>query len=166
MPGFRVLVADTAHAKFFELEAPGEPLRHTESVANPYTGKHDRDLGTDAPGHVMSRQGDGARRTALQPRHSHKQHATEQFARLLAERLTTAAHAHPHDRFVLVIAPRFLSEVRARLPDMVRQRVIRELKRDLVDMPRLDLQARVATAIRPRIKAPPSSASMALRRSA
>jgi protein required for attachment to host cells len=166
MPGYRVLVADTAHAKFFELDSPGGSLRHMESLANPYTGKHDRDLGADAPGRVMSRQGDCARRTALQPRRAPKQHAMEQFARILAERLTTDAHAHPHDRFVLVIAPRFLSEVRERLPDMVRQRVIRELKRDLVDMPRLELQTRVATAIRPRIKAPPPWASTPLRRSA
>jgi protein required for attachment to host cells len=153
MPGYRVLVADTAHAKFFELDAPGEPLRHVGSVANPYTAKHDRDLGADAPGHSMSRQGDGVRRTALQPRRSHKQHATGQFARLLAERLTAEAHAHPDDRFVLVIAPRFLSEVRAHLPAMVQQRVVRELKRDLVDMPWLDLQARVAATMRQRAAA-------------
>ena len=153
MPVYRILVADTAHAKLFTLEAPGEPMRHLESLANPYTGKHDRDIGADAPGHSMSRQGDSVRRTALQARSSHKQHATAQFARLLAERLTAEAHAHFDDRFVLVIAPRFLAEVRARLPAAVQQRVARELKRDLVDAPRLELQARVAAAIRPRVAA-------------
>ena len=153
MPGYRILVADTAHAKLFTLGSPGEPMQHLESLANAYTGKHDRDIGADAPGHSMSRQGDSVRRTALQARRSHKQHATEQFARLLAERLTAEAHAHPDDRFVLVIAPRFLSEVRAHLPAMVQQRVVRELKRDLVDMPWLDLQARVAATMRQRAAA-------------
>jgi protein required for attachment to host cells len=153
MPGYRILVADTAHAKLFTLESPGGEMQHVESLANPYTGKHDRDIGADAPGHSMSRQGDSVRRTALQARRSHKQHAMEQFARLLAERLTAEAHAHPDDRFVLVIAPRFLSEVRARLPASVQQRVARELKRDLVDAPRLDLQARVAATMRPQMAA-------------
>lgn len=149
MPGYRVVVADTTRAKLFMLEAPGMPLRHLGSIKNPFTGKHDRDIGSDAPGRVMSRQGNGVRRTALQARHSPKQHATEQFARLLAARLTTDAKVDRDDVFVLVSAPRFLAELRSRLPATVQRRVVRELKRDLVDLPRGELKARVTGAIRP-----------------
>lgn len=149
MAGYRIVVADTTHAKLFTLEKPGDPMRHVGTLSNPYTGKHERDLGADAPGRVMSRAGNGARRTALQPKRSHKQHATEQFARLLAERIRQDAKSAPHDLFVLVIAPRFLSEVRAHLPAALQRRIAREVKRDLVDMPRGELKVRVATAIRP-----------------
>jgi protein required for attachment to host cells len=156
MAVFRILVADTAHAKFFTLEAPGGPMKHLGSLANPYTGKHDRDLGTDAPGRSMSRAGNGVRRTALQPRRSHKQHAVGQFARLLADRIKDDAKRDRDDLFVLVIAPRFLTEVRAHLPASLQRRIVREVKRDLVDMPRGDLRARVATALRPGFNRRPS----------
>jgi protein required for attachment to host cells len=149
MAGYRIVVADTAHAKLFTLEKPGEPMRHIGSLSNPYTGKHERDIGADAPGRVMFRTGNGARRTALQPKRSHKQHATEQFARLLAERIRQDAKSDPHDLFVLVVAPRFLSEIRAQLPASLQRRIAREVKRDLVDMPRGELKLRVATALRP-----------------
>ena len=149
MAGYRIVVADTARAKLFMLEKPGEAMRHLGSLTNPYTGKHDRDIGADAPGRVMSRAGNSTRRTALQPQRSHKQHAVEQFARLLAERIKQDAKADPHDLFMLVIAPRFLAEVRAHLPATLQRRIVREVKRDLVDMPRGELRARVATALRP-----------------
>lgn len=149
MSGYRIVVADTTRAKLFMLEKPGEPLRHLGSLTNPYTGKHDRDIGADAPGRVMTRAGNGARRTALQPRRSHKQHATEQFARLLAERIKQDAKVDPHDLFMLVIAPRFLAEVREQLPATLQRRIVREVKRDLVDIPRGELRARVTSALRP-----------------
>jgi protein required for attachment to host cells len=149
MSGYRIVVADSAHAKLFMLEAPGAPMTHLASIANPFTGKHDRDLGTDAPGRSMSRAGNGVRRTALQPRRSHKQHAVGQFARLLADRIQDDAKRDRDDLFVLVIAPRFLAEVRTHLSASLQRRIVREVKRDLVDAPRGDLKARVAAAIRP-----------------
>jgi protein required for attachment to host cells len=149
MSGYRIVVADSAHAKLFMLETPGEPMTHLASIANPFTAKHDRDLGTDAPGRSMSRAGNGVRRTALQSKRSPKQHATVQFARLLADRIKQDAKVDRDDLFVLVIAPRFLAEVRAHLPASLQRRIAREVKRDLVDAPRSDLKARVAAAIRP-----------------
>lgn len=149
MPGYRVLVADTRHAKLFDLDGPDAELKHLDSIENPYTAKHDRDLGSDAPGRVMTRSGNGVRRTALQPRRDHKQHAVTQFARLLADRVTEEVRANRIDGVVMVAAPRFLSELQAQLPGDARRRVVRELRRDLVDAPRLDLQRRVAAAVRP-----------------
>ena len=148
MPGYRVLVADTRHAKIFEMETPKAPLRFLDAIENPYTGKHVRDLGSDAPGRVMTRSGNGVRRTALQPHSDHKQHAVTQFARLLARRMSTEAKADRLAALVMVAAPRFMSELQAQLPQDTRKRVVRELRRDLVDAPRLDLQQRVDALVR------------------
>lgn len=156
MPGYRVLVADTRHAKLFDLESPGAELRHLDSIENPYTGKHDQDLGSDAAGQMMSRAGNSVRRAALHSRRSHKQHAVTQFARLLADRMTEEVRANRIDGVVMVAAPRFMSELQAQLPQDTRKRVVRELRRDLVDAPRLDLQQRVSALVRPTaVPAPP-----------
>ena len=149
MPGYRVLVADTRHAKIFEMETPKAPLRFLDAIENPYTGKHVRDLGSDAPGRVMTRSGNGARRTALQPHSDHKQHAVTQFARLLARRMSTEAKADKLAALVMVAAPRFMSDLQGQMSQATKKRVIRELRRDLVDVPRLDLQRRVAAAVKP-----------------
>lgn len=151
MSGYRVLVADTRHAKLFEQETLRAPLRFLDAIDNPYTGKHDRDLGSDAPGRSMSRSGDGVRRTALQPRQTHKQHAVTQFARLLARRLSAEVRAEAVDGLVMVAAPRFMAELESHMSATTRKRVVRQLRRDLVDMPRLDLQRRVAAAVRPAV---------------
>jgi len=82
------------------------------------------------------------RRTALQPRRSHKQHAVNQFARQLADRVTTAANNHDGGGVILVAAPRFLAELRGHLPKSTLQRVVRELPRDLVGLSAPALQRR------------------------
>lgn len=149
MPGYRVLVADTRHAKIFEMETLKAPLRFLDGVENPYTGKHDRDLGSDAAGQMMSRAGNSVRRAALQPRQNHKEHAITQFARLLARRMSSEAKADKQAALVMVAAPRFMSALQEQMSQATKKRVIRELRRDLVDAPRLDLQRRVAAAVRP-----------------
>lgn len=149
MPGYRVLVADTRHAKIFEMDTPTARLRFLDAVDNPYTAKHDRDLGSDAPGRVMTRTGSGVRRTALQPHSDHKQHAVTQFARLLARRMSNEAKADKLAALVMVAAPRFMSELQGQMSQETKKRVIRELRRDLIDVPRLDLQRRVAAAVKP-----------------
>jgi protein required for attachment to host cells len=49
----------------------------------------------------------------------------------------------------MVAAPRFMSELQGQMSQATKKRVIRELRRDLVDVPRLDLQRRVAAAVKP-----------------
>jgi protein required for attachment to host cells len=149
MPGYRVLVADTRHAKIFGMETHKSPLRFMDAIGNPYTGKHERDLVSDAPGRLMTRSGGSARSTALTPRSTQKQHAATQFARLLARRLSSEARADKDAALVVVAAPRFIAELQAHLSQATRKRVIRELRRDLVDAPRLDLQRRIVAAVKP-----------------
>lgn len=149
-----VFVADTRQAKVFELSEPGAVPRSLETLENSFTGRHDRDIGADAPGSVMTRSGQrgsgaGARRTALQARRSHKQHAVTQFARQIAERVTQAAGDHDGGGVVLIAAPRFLAELRGQLPKSALRKIIREVPRDLVSLPTPALKQRLAEALRP-----------------
>jgi protein required for attachment to host cells len=154
MSGYTVFVADTRHATVFELSQPGAAPRALETLENSFTGPHDRDLGADAPGRMAMRSGRlgggaGTRRTSLQARRSHKQHAVEQFARQLAERITMAARENNGRGLVLVAAPRFLAEVRSHLPKSTQQHIVREVPRDLVGLPSLALQHRLSEALQP-----------------
>lgn len=126
----------------------GAPLKKTGTLANPYTASFDRELGTDAPGRQMVRSATGKRRTTLDSHSSHKTHATTQFARLLAQSVAHEARLNHGDGLVLIAAPRFLAELRSQLPGFTRRRVISEVPRDLVDLPRLELQKRVEKAVR------------------
>ena len=152
MNGYTVFVADTRLAKLFELSEAGGRPKQFDTIENTYTAKHDRDLGADAPGSVMRRTGSGkgagAQRTALQPRASHKQHAVEQFARQLARRIGGAARDRDSLGVVLVAAPRFLAVVRGHLSKTAQKRVVRELPRDLIDLPVLELRRRLTAAMR------------------
>jgi protein required for attachment to host cells len=155
MTALTVVVADTRHAKMFELTGPERVLRPLETLQNEFTARHDADLGADAPGHVMFRTGSrgsgaGSRRTALQPKQTHKQHAVQRFAKQLAERIALAAHNGQRGGVVLVAAPRFLAEMRGHLPKSAQRHVVHELPRDLVDLPIDQLRTRLLDALQHR----------------
>ena len=156
MSALTVVVADTRHAKLFEFVAPEHRLRPLETLQNEFTARHDADLGADAPGRVMVRSGGrgsgaGGRRTALQAKQTHKQHATQRFAKQLAERITLAANNGQGGGVVLVAAPRFLAEMRDHLSKSALRHVVHELPRDLVDLPVERLRTRLLDALRPGI---------------
>ena len=136
----RVIVADSMRADLYDLTEPRGALQAMNTIVNELSGKHERDLGRAAPGRMM---GSGEPRTALQPRHTHKEHATDQFARQLARTVATQGRAPGVDGVVLVAAPRFLAVLKSHLSKVAAARVIGEVRRDLVDVPKLALRAQV-----------------------
>ena len=163
MSALTVVVADTRHAKLFELIAPEHSLRPLETLQNEFTARHDTDLGADAPGRVMFRSGGrgggaGGRRTALQAKQTHKQHATQRFAKQLAEKITLTARNGQGSGVVLVAAPRFLAELRDHLPKSAQRHIVHEMPRDLVDLPVEQLRNRLLAALRPGIAGSGSTA--------
>ena len=147
MSTIKIFVADTRHAHVFEMPSPTGTLRKITTLENPYTGKHERDLGADAPGRRMSRAGGGLRVTALEGRTTLKQHATELFVKLLARSLSGEARTPGVKGVVLIASPRLMGLLEAQLPKTVQKRIVAQIRRDLVDVPRLELQKRVKTAV-------------------
>lgn len=144
MSAIRVVVADSARAEIFEMDNTHAPLRKLATLANPYAARHERDIGADAPGRVVNRQG-GVQHT-LAPRHSLKKQATEKFARLLAERITSETQ-RAEGGVMLVIAPRFLAQVQSFLAPATKRRIVGEVRRNLLESRRLDLQRRVEAGL-------------------
>lgn len=148
MPRYRIVVADSRHADFFDLAAPGAPLEKLTTLPNPYHARFDRDIGADAPGRTMRRTSLGVRRTALEGRTPLKEQASERFAKLLADQVARDVRANSFDGLVLVVAPRFLSQLKRRLPPSARDQVIAEVPQNLSDLPRLELQKRIEKIVR------------------
>ena len=136
----RVIVADSMRADLYDLPEARGALQAMGTIDNELSGKHERDLGRAAPGRMM---GSGESRTALQPRHTHKEHATDQFARQLARTVATQGRAPGVDGVVLVAAPRFLALLKSHLSKTAAARIIGEVRRDLVDVPKLALRGHV-----------------------
>lgn len=148
MARYRIVVADSRHADFFDLTALGAPLDKLTTLPNPYYARFNRDIGADSPGRSMHRTGAGIRRTALDSRTPLKDQANERFAKLLADQVARDVRANSFDGLVLVVAPRFLSQLKRRLPPSAREQVIAEVPQNLSDLPRLELQKRIEKIVR------------------
>ncbi|MCC6172196.1 MAG: host attachment protein [Gammaproteobacteria bacterium] len=147
MGTIRVIVADTSGADLYDLPARRAALQKVGSIANEGAARHERDLGSGPPGRVLNRIA-GARHT-LQPRESQKQHATARFARTLARAAGVNARSPGVDGLVLVASPRFLSAVKSHLPKSTLSRVIGEVRLNLVEAPRSELQQHVRRCLPP-----------------
>ncbi len=143
---FKIIVADTVKAHFYELKAPRSPLRKLETLENPHTGKHERDIGASQPG--RTRNSTTGRGTALQGRTTLKEHAMELFAKTLAKQVSALARDSEVEGVVLIMAPKFMNLVKAAVPQTAVRKVVGSLARDLVDLPRLELQQRVNKIVR------------------
>jgi len=143
----KVMVADSAHLHIYSMAKPRAKLEKIATFANPFAIKHERDGGADKPGRGMSRA--AGRRTALEGRTTLKQQATDQFARMVAKTASAAVRDAETTGLVLVMAPRFMALVDDHLPKTAAKKVTARIKRDLVDVPRLDLQRRVNASLLP-----------------
>ena len=143
----KVMVSDTVHLHIYSMAKACAKLEKIATFANPFAIKHERDGGADKPGRGMSRA--AGRRTALVGRTTLKQHAADQFARMVAKTVSAAARDSDTTGIVLIMTPRLMSMVDEHLPRTAAKKITARIKRDLVDVPRLELQRRVNASLMP-----------------
>ena len=141
------MVSDTVHLHIYSMAKARAKLEKIATFANPFAIKHERDGGADKPGRGMSRA--AGRRTALEGRTTLKQHAADQFARMVAKTASAAARDSDTTGIVLIMTPRLMSMVDEHLPKTAAKKITARIKRDLVDVPRLELQRRVNASLMP-----------------
>jgi protein required for attachment to host cells len=143
----KVMVSDTVHLHIYSMAKARAKLEKIATFANPFAIKHERDGGADKPGRGMSRA--AGRRTALEGRTTLKHHAADQFARMVAKTASAAARDSDTTGIVLIMTPRLMSMVDEHLPKTAAKKITARIKRDLVDVPRLELQRRVNASLMP-----------------
>ncbi len=133
----RVVVADRARARIYEVPRVRGPLRLVEQLDDPQAHWHDRDFKSDRPGRVFDHASGGGRRGAVahhgtQGERSPSKHEAEVFAHRIVAALEQARAQFT--RLALVAEPGFLGQLRAVLPHSLQAAVVLEIPKDLVHL--------------------------------
>lgn len=135
------VIADGARARFVERDEDGA-FRTIASFVS--TELHDRasDLGRDRPGRVM--ESATPKRSSMVPRFDPKEAAKEEFIELVADELGVERGRGQFDQLVLVAPPGVLTKLKDKLPKPVAELVVRDLQKDLTNVPDHDLTDHLA----------------------
>jgi protein required for attachment to host cells len=134
----RIVVADQAEARFFDVENEAAELHLAGQLSDPLGHLHDRDLKSDRPGRKFDRAPlHGGRRGAtahhgVGGEHKPRKHEAALFARRIADALTAAQRSGGFDRLVIMAPPAFLGTLRSALSPAVRKTVAAEIAKDLI----------------------------------
>lgn len=115
-----------------------------DKIQNPPTHMQ----GVSRPGRVSESQQGVTRKSSFEEADFHLL-AKEKFARDLAERINSAADLGEFDRLVVFAPPKTLGELRAHFSPEANRRIVAAINRDLTRHPTEDIEAQVATALRP-----------------
>jgi protein required for attachment to host cells len=142
-----ILVADAGHARVLEMtdaKAPLRPVVGGELVADAVHG-HARDLKSDRPGRAYG--GPTGQRSAMEPHQDPHLVEKHRFAKLVADRLETAATEGAFDRLVLVAPPKMLGDLRIDLSARTASMIVGELAKDLVKTPTAELPGHLSALL-------------------
>ena len=133
MSRIRIVVADQAEAIFYD--APSLAARPTEvgRISDPVAHQHDRELASDRPG--RSYESVGGARHAIERENDPRWQEAVRFARRISCRLDDALQRGEFDELIVVAGPPFLGLIRSELSRPARERVVHEIRKDLVHGP-------------------------------
>ncbi|RPI13689.1 MAG: host attachment protein [Lysobacterales bacterium] len=133
MSRIRIVVADQAEAIFYDTPSLRARPREVAHLSDPVARLHDRDLVTDRPG--RSYESVGSARHAITREDDPRHQEAVKFARRIARRLDDARRRDEFDDLIVVAGPPFLGMVRSALSRPTRERVVHEVRKDLVHSP-------------------------------
>lgn len=143
MPGWRIVVADSAEARIYVADGAITSLKLLATLRNPAARKLEHEL-------VSSRRGSkfnpgGGNQQSLSAPNSWHRASSEQFAKTVA--LLAGRQLAQGERLAVVAAPRFLGLVERALPAGARKRLTRTVPRDVVHEGAAELRARLKKAL-------------------
>jgi protein required for attachment to host cells len=133
MSRIRIVVADQAEAIFYDTASLRARPREVGRISDPAAHLHDRELVTDRPG--RSYESVGSARHAITRENDPRHEEAVRFARRISRRLDRARREGEFDELIVVAGPPFLGMVRAEMSRPTRERVVHEIRKDLVHSP-------------------------------
>ncbi len=124
-----IMVAEEGRARLLGREKLKSSLSEIESFTNPAGHMHETALTSDLPGRASAT---GAGRHKMGAENGPKAHASEVFAKSLADRLDDGRKQNHCERLVLVAPPKFLGLLRGHLSDESTRMVVKSLDKNLV----------------------------------
>ena len=133
MSRIRIVVADQAEAIFYDASSLEARPTEVGRISDPIAHQHDRDLGSDRPG--RSYESVGHARHAIERENDPRWQEAVRFARRISCRLDDALRKGEFDELIVVAGPPFLGLIRSELSRPARERVVHEIRKDLVHGP-------------------------------
>ncbi len=133
MSRIRIVVADQAEAIFYDAPSLDARPKEVGRISDPVAHLHDRDLGSDRPG--RSYESVGGARHAIERENDPRWQEAVRFARRISCRLDDALQKGEFDELIVVAGPPFLGLMRSELSRPARERVVHEIRKDLVHGP-------------------------------
>jgi protein required for attachment to host cells len=106
-----IIVADEAAATVYERKSRRGPLTELFQLTNETERKKTAEIISDRGGRSFDSHGHG-RHTMAREKSDPKKHASQAFAKTLAQRIARAVHDGSCEEIVLISAPRFLGVMR------------------------------------------------------
>jgi len=123
------MVADSTRARIFNLSSDHLELQEIEDIVHPEGRLHNRDISSDLPGKDKGINGSGGH--AYSNKISPTEHERNEFAKRVATYLDDARKANKISKLLLIVAPRFLGELRSHLSSETSKIIIFELNKNL-----------------------------------
>lgn len=140
-----VLVADSGHARIFELRRVPAEFREVKKLVSESQHLSNRDMVSDASGSRFRSKGPASH--AMQQRSDPHELAEEAFCRKLSATLQQAERSHVFKYLAIVADPKTLGRLRPYLSKPLTDRVVLELGRDLVGQPVDSLERRIRSEL-------------------
>jgi protein required for attachment to host cells len=133
MSRIRIVVADQAEAIFYDTPSLQAQPKEVAHISDPLAHQHDRDFSSDRPG--RSYESVGGQRHAIEREEDPRQREAVRFAKRISRRLDEARRKGEYDELIVVAGPPFLGLMRKELSRPTRERVVHEIRKDLVHSP-------------------------------
>ena len=133
MSRIRIVVADQAEAIFYDTPSLQAQPKEVAHISDPLAHQHDRDFSSDRPGRTY--ESVGGQRHAIEREDDPRQREAVRFARRISRRLDEARRKGEYDELIVVAGPPFLGLIRNELSRPARERVVHEIRKDLVHGP-------------------------------
>ena len=134
-----IVTADAARARVLQAVDQKSKFTEVEDFLNPEARMSGRELTEDAQPRFRGTAGPGSDRQET----SAEEHATELFAKRVAERLNKARMEHRYDELKLVAEPQFLGQLRKALDREVEKLVTKEVAKDYSGLDLRELERRL-----------------------
>jgi protein required for attachment to host cells len=133
MSRIRIVVADQAEAIFYDTPSLQAQPKEVAHISDPLAHQHDRDFSSDRPG--RSYESVGGQRHAIEREDDPRQREAVRFAKRISRRLDEARRKGEYDELIVVAGPPFLGLMRKEMSRPTRDRVVHEIRKDLVHSP-------------------------------
>jgi len=131
-----IVIADASRARIFETGIPRDLLNEVRSLVHPGSRLKTSELVSDRPGRVAK----GAGHSAMEAKTPGHDVEADQFAATLADVLDKAIETRECSALVLVVPPRFLGRLRARMSQHVLTAVTQTSSKDLTQLSAQELK--------------------------